>query len=413
MREIKVTTLKNGLKIVFIKDTNIHSYYLDLFVNFGGYNQEVLINNKKVNIPKGTAHFLEHMLIEKSKYGNLLELFSEKNINFNGITNYKRTYYYISTIHNFKENIRKLIVALHDNNFKEKDIAIVKQPIEEEIQGKIDENFDKLNKMTFNNLFSKLPEKNISGSLNDIDNINYGLLELCHDIFYVPSNEILFISGNIEIDDMINFVESIYNSLSFKSIKYKLPKIEEPRKIKVKEDSFKTKTNCDYTRISYKIDISFFKPYERVKLSYYLYYVIKDNFSSLSTLNSYLIKNNITVYDLDISDNNYYDNYLVIEFGTYTNKKDELVQLINKQINNLEFNEETFKINKNKTIIDLILEEERFNSFLNNFIDNILLYDYYDYDKIENIEKFNFLEYKEMINKLDFSNYTINSFIKK
>ena len=48
-----------------------------------------------------------------------------------------------------------------------------------------------------------------------------------------------------------------------------------------------------------------------------------------------------------------------------------------------------------------------------NEVDNILVFNYYDYDKINDIESFNFNEYQEVINNLDFSNYTINSFIKK
>ena len=64
-------------------------------------------------------------------------------------------------------------------------------------------------------------------------------------------------------------------------------------------------------------------------------------------------------------------------------------------------------------MIDLLLREENFNYFKRCFLDNILVFNYYDYDKINDIESFNFNEYQEVINNLDFSNYTINSFIKR
>lgn len=412
MREVKITNLKNGLKLILVRDTDVHSYHFDFYVNFGGLNQEVIIDNKKVNIPCGVAHFLEHALIEKSKYGNLVELFSKKDIKFNGITNYQRTTYYFSTMHNFRGSIKKLLVALHDKKFKNIDISLIKEPIIEELQGKKDEKFFKLSSLIFRNMFSSLPKRNVIGTLNDINKIDYDILLLCHDIFYVPSNEIIFISGNFIIDDMIKYIESIYDNLSFKDIKYELPKIEETNKVKVKEDSFKTKTNKDYTRISYKIDISKLTSFEKVKLSFYLSYLIDDNFSNRSNLNLNLLKNNITVYDLDCNDN-YVDKYLVFEIGTFTNKKEEFVSIIIDKINNLEFNEDKFLIHKNQTIINFLLRDDTLGAFINPFMDNILTFGYYDYDKISDIEDLSFTEYKEMINKLDFSNYTINSFYKE
>lgn len=412
MREVKITNLKNGLKLILVRDTDVHSYHFDFYVNFGGLNQEVIIDNKKVNIPCGVAHFLEHTLIEKSKYGNLVELFSKKDIKFNGITNYQRTTYYFSTMHNFKGSIKKLLVALHDKKFKNIDISLIKEPIIEELQGKKDEKFFKLSSLIFRNMFSSLPKRNVIGTLNDINKIDYDILLLCHDIFYVPSNEIIFISGNFIIDDMIKYIESIYDNLSFKDIKYELPKIEETNKVKVKEDSFKTKTNKDYTRISYKIDISKLTSFDKVKLSFYLSYLIDDNFSNRSNLNLNLLKNNITVYDLDCN-NSYVDKYLVFEIGTYTYKKEEFVSIITDKINNLEFNEDKFLIHKNKTIINFLLRDDTLGAFINPFMDNILTFGYYDYDKISDIEALSFTEYKEMINKLDFSNYTINSFYKE
>ena len=412
MREVKITNLKNGLKLVLVRDTDVHSYHFDFYVNFGGLNQEIIIANKKVNIPCGVAHFLEHTLIEKSKYGNLVELFSKKDIKFNGLTNYQRTTYYFSTMHNFKGSIKKLLVALHDKKFKNKDISLIKEPIIEELQGKKDEKFFKLSSLVFRNMFTSLPERNVIGTLNDINKIDYDILSLCHDIFYVPSNETIFISGNFIIDDMIKYIESIYDNLSFKDIKYELPKIEEANKVKVKEDSFKTKTNKDYTRISYKIDISKLTSFEKVKLSFYISYLIDDNFSNRSNLNLNLLKNNITVYDLDCYDS-YVDKYLVFEIGTYTNKKEEFVSIITDKINKLEFNEDKFLIHKNQTIISFLLRDDTLGAFINPFIDNILTFGYHDYDKLSDIEDLSFVEYKEMINKLDFSNYTINSFYKE
>ena len=56
--------LDNGLTIYLLPDNNKHTTYINLIVNFGGLNNKIIINNKKYNIKNGTAHFLEHLVLE-------------------------------------------------------------------------------------------------------------------------------------------------------------------------------------------------------------------------------------------------------------------------------------------------------------------------------------------------------------
>ena len=47
------------------------------------------------------------------------------------------------------------------------------------------------------------------------------------------------------------------------------------------------------------------------------------------------------------------------------------------------------------------------------YLDNILTFDYFDVDKISDIEKFSIEDFKSTLDKLDFSNYCIVSQTKK
>ena len=84
----KIEKLKNGLTVVYCQDKTRHSCSLELIVKFGGNNRQFIIDNKEYNLTPGYAHFLEHAIIEHNSYQNLLTLFSKKNIDFNGITNF-------------------------------------------------------------------------------------------------------------------------------------------------------------------------------------------------------------------------------------------------------------------------------------------------------------------------------------
>ena len=94
----KIEKLKNGLTVVYCQDKTRHSCSLELIVKFGGNNRQFIIDNKEYNLTPGYAHFLEHAIIEHNSYQNLLTLFSKKNIDFNGITNFNFTSFYFNCL---------------------------------------------------------------------------------------------------------------------------------------------------------------------------------------------------------------------------------------------------------------------------------------------------------------------------
>ena len=102
-----------------------------------------------------------------------------------------------------------------------------------------------------------------------------------------------------------------------------------------------------------------------------------------------------------------------MEIGTYTSKKEEFVNLINSTIKNKKFNEEFFQIRKNRTIIALLLREENPLDMLLPLVDNVIMYNYNENDKISDIENYTFEDYQNLINKLDFTNYCITEIRKK
>ena len=195
--------------------------------------------------------------------------------------------------------------------------------------------------------------------------------------------------------------------------KYKIKDIKLPREIGNgnKDNLIKVDINSNYTKISYKIDISNFSNYEKVKLSFYISFFLNNHFGGTSNFYKTLINKKISVYDID-SSHVYLDDYLILELGTYTNKKEELVKLVQDEVNNIKFKEKDFINSKKQAIIGLILREERLYDVINPFVDNILSFNYYDIDKISDVDSYTFKDYQEVISKLDFSNYTINSLVK-
>lgn len=72
-----------------------------------------------------------------------------------------------------------------------------------------------------------------------------------------------------------------------------------------------------------------------------------------------------------------------------------------------------FELWKKETLINMIVRDGRVYTSGRAFLDNVLMFDYLDVDKISDIEEFSINDFKNFLNKLDFSNYSIVRQTKK
>lgn len=407
----KIYTLKNGLTIVFYQDNSKHSTYANLIVKYGAINNHFMYDNKNYFIKDGMSHFIEHLLIEHSKYGNVGEFFQNNYVYSNGATSYFKTNFYIKTNTNFEDNLEKLITMVNCPYFNKEDIEVTKIPIYEEIRKSKDNNFKSLNELQLKCLFKIIDFVSVLGEEENIKSFDYDLVRMCYNIFYQPKNQILAIAGKCDIEKIVDLVEKIYDDFENKKIVYQLQDYNEPNEIAKFSGSIYKNINENFIRMIYKINISGFTPYEGVKLSYYLNYFLNSNFNETSNAYRKLIDDKISVSSIG-HDYIVFNGFLIIFIDTYTNKFEEFIELINDTIKNSVIPKETFELKKKKTIISLILREENFITMINPFMDNILTYNYYDIDKISDIEAQTYDDFSNMISKLDFSNYCIVKMLK-
>lgn len=412
MKKIKIYELKNGLKLVFYLDNSKHCAIANLFVKFGGNNKKIILNTEEFNMIDGTAHFLEHLLIEYSIYGNALIEFEKNRANFNGITNRDYTEYYINSVYNFEEDLIKLINLVNKPNFCVKDISETKPAVIKEIMMKKDNKYADLSKLSHECLFKNIKYPNTLGEINDIEKINYEYIKNCYDIFYNVKNQILFISGNFDINKIKKIIEQTYSKVNKKEINYKIINIDEPKEVVKKEGTIRKDIYTDFVSLNYKIDISHLNNKEQVKLSYYLECFLSYLFDGSSIIYNNLVKEKILDYDITYN-YEFVDKYMLVTIGATTNNYDKFVKEIETAILKRELNEENFELKKKKNIIDIILREDSLSSTIAPFIDNIMTYNYFDIDTIENIEKQNFEDYKKIINNLDFSNYCVTKMLRE
>ena len=411
MKKSKIYTLENGLKIIFYQDKTKHKTAAYLYINYGSNLKEVKKDNSFFKIKNGTAHFLEHLLVEHSIYGNSILEFEKNDIIYNGVTDPKYTHFYIDTVCDFNDNLIKLINIVNNSKFNKEDIEETKPAIIKEIMMNKDNKWDNLLKAEYKCLFKNISIPNTLGEVSDIESMDYEYLKECYEMFYNPSNQILFIWGNFDIKETKKIIEDEYNKINKKNKEYELIEKEEPNKVVKKEDYIKEDINQDYVRLSYKVDISHLTNKERVKLTFYMQYYLSYLFNGSSKLYNDLVKEKICNYNIE----HYYyfeDKYIIIQIGLYTDKTNIFIDRVKEIMKEKKYSKKKFETDKKNTILDMILREENINAIMFPFIDNCLTFNYYMLDTIEDIYDQNFNDYKNIINSLDFSNYCVVKMIK-
>lgn len=404
MTKIINKTLDNGLKVIIVENKEKHRSDALISIKAGGHSTFYIKDGIKHNLKNGLAHFLEHYLIEKGRETNLGEYFSLESIDFNGITYDNKTEFYISTVHDFKKNLSILLKMINKPIFSKELIEDVKKPIIEEIKRANDNKLRKEYREKTKALYKNLPGDITLGIEEDIKNVTIEELEEFHNTFYTPDKELITIYTNNNSESILKLIEKEYKNIKNNNIEEVF--IKEPLEVKQKELTIVNKENDPFIQLVFKVDISKYDPFTRLKLDGYLMYFFKHNFGDESKLFKELIDKKLSLYSINYKTHfTSKQDYLELEITIYTENYSKSKELILNTIDNLEYDEHSFKIWKNNLLIDYITVCD------NNFFENrTMLTNYYAYnidylEDIEDIKSLNLEEGIKLINNLEFNNY--------
>jgi len=173
-----------------------------LGVRFGSTDNAFLSEGRTIEVPEGTAHFLEHKLFEDSK-GDVSDRFAANGASCNAGTGFSTTSYNFSCTAKAIENLGLLLNFVQSPYF-------TPELVEKE-QGIIGQEITMYNDdpdwIVFFNLMKCLYKEhpvrqNIAGSLESIREINPEVLLQCYNAYYRPGNMILMVSGNIDPEEI-------------------------------------------------------------------------------------------------------------------------------------------------------------------------------------------------------------------
>ena len=403
----QLITLDNGLRIVLVNDNTKHVQYGEIKVLYGGRIKKVKVNDEIIEIPDGLAHLLEHTVYENTIYGNLNTYFKENYIDSNAFTSYDTTGYYIETVFDFKEHLKELIKAVNTPVFTEEQIEHIKLPIYEEIKGVKDQKYKIYNDTRTRNILVNNDYIDNVGDIDTIKDITKDYLMKIYKIFYQPSNQVITVSGNYDLDEIVKTIEDTYNELNIEKIEYEV--INNIKSLDFRERNIHIidpKYNEIYC-MTFKLDMSKYSFEEKRKLRYYINYYVDDIFNDNKAAFKEAFDKGYTKYSFNRGCSfDYIDDCLLIDVELETTNIKEFEAILNsfKTIKK-EIDKYDFKLKHKLAVIDKILKTNNIYKILSEYSYNIIKYNYDGVDTVEFVDSLDVDECIKYINELDFTNY--------
>lgn len=232
--------LSNGLTVLLMPKKELSKTYALFTTDYGSIDRtfQPIGEDKKITVPDGVAHFLEHKLFEK-KDRDVFADFSKQGASPNAYTSFTKTAYLFSATDQIEKNVETLIDFVQDPYFTEESVEKEKGIIAQEIKMYDDQPDWQSFMGTIKAMFKEHPVKiDIAGTVESIHTITKDDLYTCYHTFYHPENMILCIAGNFEADQMMQLIEKNQSGKTFKKMEKVIRDFpNEPAEVAVKEST--------------------------------------------------------------------------------------------------------------------------------------------------------------------------------
>lgn len=226
---------KTGLDVCVLTKSGHSKIYALFATNFGSV--DIVCNpidgSQTINVPDGTAHFLEHKLFENENE-DAFERYARTGANANAFTSFDKTAYLFSCTDHFEQSFEILVDLVQNPYFTEQTVKKEQGIIGQEIKMYEDDPDWRV----FFNLLTALFVKNPvnidpAGTVGTIAQITPELLYKCYNTFYNPANMVLIICGDVSPQSVEELCDKYLIERPNTKIKRSL--VDEPEEVAQKE----------------------------------------------------------------------------------------------------------------------------------------------------------------------------------
>ena len=411
------TTLDNGLKVYICQKKGFGKKIGMFGTKYGSVVNDFvdITTGKRIKVPDGIAHFLEHKLFEKEG-ANALDLFSKMGVSSNAYTSFDQTVYFFETSEKFEESIAMLVKLIKEPYFTDENVQKEQGIIGQEISMYDDDPTFMVYFNALRAMYQKNPVRiDIAGTIESISHITKELLYTCYNTFYSPQNMFFLVVGDVDVDKTIDVIEENIKKYENKvDTNAKIEKFseEEPKEIAQREIIQKMEIYLPQLCIGYKLDLA---KNEEIVRNEIIVSIISDMYFSKQSdffekeYNSGKINGFI---DMQYEGSDTFSHVIISTTSTdIEGIEKDILEYIN-QIKNTPIDKELFEVIKRKKIGEAILSSDNLNVSYRRVIDSILD-DTNVYADMEILKNINENDIKEFLNKLNEVNRVSSKIISK
>ena len=406
--------LNNGLEVYMLPNKNVNKFYLTLNTRFGSINTKFKYDNKEYDMPKGIAHYLEHLSFNMES-GSVFDYYSKIGSSINAFTTYDITSYNVTSNNRFKENLEYLLEYVYTPYFTKELFQSEKGVILEEVKMYKDDPGMTIVNGTLNNVFVNDERKYlVGGTVKDVKNIKLEDVITCYNAYYNPKNMFLIITGNFNPNEALAITTEKMNKLNINkefTVKDIYPK--EIDNVNNKEETIKMNLDKPKVSIGIKIPKNNFKnlKIDDYVIKIYLSSILDINYGATSLILEELQKSNI-VDDIDYTVIESKDYYVIMILSSTLYPEYFKDKIIDK-FNNLEMIEEDLKRVSKVNISNYTLLFDSVIATNNYIMDEIMDNNEVTTNYINILRNLNIDDCHKVLNKLKNYEYTICKLMPK
>ena len=344
----------NGIKAYFYPTNKTKNFYMTISVKYGGKVKKYLLNGKKYDIVPGTAHFLEHKVMNFTNRKKESNKINELGLYANAYTSFDLTNYNMYGSKDPIASLKLLLDLFYNINITKENVESEKGIISEEYKMYNDNPNFRINKQVINNVFKNSYLKDVLvGNLDNINEINYKELIRTYNNFYTPNNTFITIVGNFNLTESLEFLKSYMKKVKRSSKNPKIVSKKEPKNVINKFVEIEENISIPRVIYSLKIKKSELKISNNILKRYYLNFIFSSLFSNTSSIYE-KYKNNSLIHSMnyDITDA---DEYFLMNLKSITNNPDKLIDSLKLDLVKPSISNSTFSRKKKMFLNNLIL----------------------------------------------------------
>lgn len=395
--------LDNGLTVYLYPTNKSKNFYITVSTHFGAEVMSYKKNNKVYDVTKGSAHFLEHRVMDFTKNVDAMNKINELGSIVNAYTTYKGTNYNLYGVEDIYTNMGLLFERVFKANIKKEDVEMERGIILEEYYMYDADPYYKAQTTLLKNCFnSSFIKYLVIGTEDGIKKVSYKELNRLYKDFYTLDNMFIVVTGNFILEDVLNYINNYMKDIKTTKCNCKVIKPVENYKVNVSYEELTGSTDEAKIVIGYKVKNS--NPKKKIVNRLLMDMILSENFDKTGSSYLRLMNEGLNRFSYFVEE---VDDYFLIAFTGSTNEYEKFTNIIDEEIKNLDFTKEALERKTKGYISNLILSFE----YIENVEDNITS-GLFDYNKVLNdmesiIKKVTLNDVKEVIKCIDTTNKSV------